>query len=109
MDSGELREANFKMIQSALENEGIEEMERDIPLGVENPVIMEKEDGEEECSGLCPCCPQRGKLDCGKISGKRRGRKTLAEIRLKDGFVVDQTKITTMLNAGKGKNLPKES
>lgn len=62
----------------------------------------------ESCLGICLCCPQKDKPDCDKVGGKRRGRKSLAKLRLIDGYVVNQTKIT-MLNAGKGKILSKET
>lgn len=69
---------------------------------------MEDDLEEEKYLGLCLCCPQKDKLDCGKAGGNQRGRKILAKLKLIDRYVVDETKITSMLNVGKGKILPKE-
>lgn len=104
-----MREANFKLIQNVLESEGIEDIEQDIPQELANQELICHKEDEQECMGLCLSCPQRDKLDCGITGGKNRGIKSLAELRLKDGFALDQNKITTMLNAGKGKILPKET
>lgn len=45
--------------------------------------------------------------DCAKFS-KRRGRRSLAELRLKDGEARGQSKISTLFNVGEGKFLPTE-
>ena len=44
---------------------------------------------------------------CGRTKQKR-GRKSLKELREAAGQVKDQTKISELLNNGKGKFLPKE-
>ena len=46
-------------------------------------------------------------LRCDKQT-KKRGKKSLAEIRLKTGKKEDQSKISEILKVGKGKNLPTE-
>jgi len=43
--------------------------------------------------------------DCAK-SNKKGGRKSLLVLRERAGEAIDQTKITTLFNAGKGKDLP---
>lgn len=47
-------------------------------------------------------------LDCGKSFAKKRGRKSLLELWVKDGDTGGQTKIKSMLSQGKGKHLPQE-
>ncbi|GLJ05230.1 hypothetical protein SUGI_0014290 [Cryptomeria japonica] len=44
--------------------------------------------------------------DCAK-NAKKRGRKSLMELRFMDSLSAGQAKITSLFNAGKGKNLAK--
>jgi hypothetical protein len=61
-----------------------------------------------ETLGLGKSIKGRLEADTGKIV-KPRGRKSLAELRAKEGMAPGQVKITDILYSGKGKVLPESS
>lgn len=55
--------------------------------------------------GILCFVKSKDSLDCARLS-KRRGRRSLAKMRLKDGEARGQSRISTLFNVGEGKFLP---
>lgn len=61
----------------------------------------------EPVMGINQNCHSIDLLDC-VTEGKKRGKKSLIELRILDGLAGDQGKLTDFFDAGKGKVLPRE-
>ncbi|GLJ46434.1 hypothetical protein SUGI_0978540 [Cryptomeria japonica] len=90
-----------KLIEVILQMDAQEEFEGDLPPPNESELVG----GFYTKMGLDQDYPNKDTPECGKV-GKRRGRKSLNELRTLVGAADDQTKITALFNVGKGKKLP---
>lgn len=111
-------------ILNMMESENREEVgeeEVDIPVMVNEDGIQLEQMEEKEMViskdwapnekprvlGIKQDCQNQDSPDCTK-ENKRRGRRSLNDLRAKDGLAEDQGKLTNFFNAGKGKVLPNE-
>lgn len=78
------------------------------PLVVSNmeELFLDLNNKENETLGIKLSVVDKSTLDCAKFY-KKRGRKSLLELRANDGSAEGQVKLTDMFQAGKGKVLPK--